>query len=497
MLGFNNPLPASMASECSKAAKILESFINPKDTARDAAIPSKVLTEAKGFVVFSVFTLGALASIKFGSGLIVARLPDGTWSAPSAIATGGLGAGTHLGLELTDFLLVLNTDKAVDTFSRAGALTVGSDCSMALGPFGKCSSRDQAGLYTYSKARGLYLGHTFEGGVLLERSDANSKMYGKRVKAKQVLKGEIPAPPESKRLIDFLNANAPRTSTPSTSTINVSSVGKPPSPPPRPTPSPHMANPHSPNSLGHPPYSPGATPYSPDSYQQQPHPTQTYSPQPYQHQSHSPQTYSSQSYQPSSDPPPPYSPQPYPGYFHSPNPHSPHPHSPHPHSPHSHSPYSHPSQSYQPPPNTAELHSESAPPPPIAELDSTNIPAICELPADNTPPSASGQQPNYNPPASQPSPTIGYAPGRTQSLNHAANGHPQDGHASGVLAASQDAALSPTATPAPLNIRKQSDNNVPLNLAPGRSASSSSNVSSHANAHANAHATGRDELFLS
>ncbi|PKY02020.1 DUF500-domain-containing protein [Aspergillus campestris IBT 28561] len=488
MLGFNNPLPSSMASECSKAAKILESFINPKDTARDAAIPSKVLTEAKGFVVFSVFTLGALASIKFGSGLIVARLPDGSWSAPSAIATGGLGAGTHLGLELTDFLLVLNTDKAVDTFSRAGALTVGSDCSMALGPFGKCSSRDQAGLYTYSKARGLYLGHTFEGGVLLERSDANSKMYGKRVKAKQVLKGEIPAPPESKRLIDFLNANAPLAPTPSTSTTNVTSVGKPPTPPPRPMASPHLGNPHSSNSIGHPPYSPGASPYSPDSYQHQPHPPQTYSPQPYQHQTHPPQTYSPQPYQHPSEPPPPYSPQPYPGYSHSPNSHSPHPHSPNPHSP-----YSHPSQSYQPPPNTAELHSHSAPPPPIAELDSTSIPAICELPADNTPHNPSGQQPNYNPPASQPSPTGGYFSGGAQSPTHAANGHPQDGHASGVLAASQDTAFSPTATPAPLIIRKQSDNNVPSNLAPGRSASSSSN----GNSQANAHATRRDELFLS
>ncbi|PLN76990.1 DUF500-domain-containing protein [Aspergillus taichungensis] len=484
MLGFNNPLPSSMASECSKAAKILESFINPKDSSQNAAIPSKVLAEAKGFVVFSVFTLGALASIKFGSGLIVARLPDGSWSAPSAIATGGLGAGTHLGLELTDFLLVLNTDKAVDTFSRAGALTVGSDCSMAVGPLGKCSSRDQAGLYTYSKARGLYLGHTFEGGVLLERSDANSKLYGKRVKAKQVLKGEIPAPPESKRLIDYLNANAPLTPTPSTSTTDVPSVGKPPAPPPRPMASPHMANPHSPNSLGQPPYTPGANSYFPDPYQHQAHPqgAHPFSPDSYQHQSHPPQSYQHPSY-----PPPPYSPQPYPGYLHSPNPHSPHPHTPPPHSP-----YSHPSQSYQPPPNTAELHSESAPPPPIAELDSTNVPAICELPADNTPHNASGR-PLHNPQAPQPSPTGGYAPGGAQSPHPAANGHPQDVHASGVPTTSQDTAFSPTVTPAPLNIRKKSVNNVPLNLAPGQTASSSSN----GNAPANSHNSGRDELFLS
>jgi lipid-binding SYLF domain-containing protein len=38
---------------------------------------------------------------------------DGTWSAPSAIGTAGLGIGGQLGAEMTDFLIVLNSRSAV------------------------------------------------------------------------------------------------------------------------------------------------------------------------------------------------------------------------------------------------------------------------------------------------------------------------------------------------------------------------------------------------
>jgi lipid-binding SYLF domain-containing protein len=37
---------------------------------------------------------------KAGSGLVVARLPDGTWSAPSAIGTAGMSFGGQIGAEV-------------------------------------------------------------------------------------------------------------------------------------------------------------------------------------------------------------------------------------------------------------------------------------------------------------------------------------------------------------------------------------------------------------
>ncbi|KUM65533.1 hypothetical protein ACN42_g1543 [Penicillium freii] len=210
---LHNPLPASLSSECKKAAAILESFINPK-LKIDGEIPRKIFAGATGIAVFTALRVGFLGSIRFGSGLIVARLPDGSWSAPSAMAMGGLGAGGQFGAELTDFVFVLTTDAAVKTFMQSGNLTLGGNISMAVGPIGRSAeaggvvgTKGATGVFAYSKTRGLYGGLTVEGGVLAERADANKKLYGRKIRAKELLGGSISPPPEAGVLIEVLNGD--------------------------------------------------------------------------------------------------------------------------------------------------------------------------------------------------------------------------------------------------------------------------------------------------
>ena len=50
---------------------------------------------------------GFLFSIRAGTGLVIARLADGSWSAPSAIGTAGVGAGLMAGAEMAEFLIIL------------------------------------------------------------------------------------------------------------------------------------------------------------------------------------------------------------------------------------------------------------------------------------------------------------------------------------------------------------------------------------------------------
>ena len=76
------------------------------------------------------------------------------WSAPSGIATAGLGFGSQLGAEVTDFLFVLSTSvpsggvpwnanapvdskAAVRSFMSAASVTLGGSLSVALGPIGR------------------------------------------------------------------------------------------------------------------------------------------------------------------------------------------------------------------------------------------------------------------------------------------------------------------------------------------------------------------------
>lgn len=149
-------------------------------------------------------------SIRFGSGLVVARLPNGTWSAPSAIATGKLKVKGQFGMEFTDFVYVLNSDTAVEMFSQAKSFTLGRDVSIAVGPFGR--SAELAGdsytadIFAYCKTRAVFGGSTLEGATIGEREDANRKLYQETVTPRQLLRGEVTLPPETYALMKILHS---------------------------------------------------------------------------------------------------------------------------------------------------------------------------------------------------------------------------------------------------------------------------------------------------
>ena len=167
----------------------------------------------QGLAIITVFKAGFLGSARFGSGIVVARLSDGSWSAPSAIATGGGGFGGQIGFELTDFVFILNDAAAVRTFSQAGSLTLGGNVSIAAGPVGRnaeaagaASLKSVAGVFSYSKTKGLFAGVSLEGSVLIERRDANEKLYNSRITARQLLEGGVRPPPAAEPLMRVLNS---------------------------------------------------------------------------------------------------------------------------------------------------------------------------------------------------------------------------------------------------------------------------------------------------
>lgn len=170
---------------------------------------------AQGLAILTVFKAGFLGSGRFGSGLVVARLPNGGWSAPSAIMTAGGGFGGQIGFELTDFVFILNDANAVKTFSQQGSLTLGGNVSIAAGPVGRnaeaagaASLKGVSGIFAYSKTKGLFAGVSLEGSAIIERRDANEKLYGQRLTAAQLLNGAIPSPPQAAPLMSVLNSRA-------------------------------------------------------------------------------------------------------------------------------------------------------------------------------------------------------------------------------------------------------------------------------------------------
>jgi lipid-binding SYLF domain-containing protein len=160
-----------------------------------------------------VLKAGFLGSARYGNGIVVARLADGTWSAPSAIGLGGAGFGGQIGFELTDFVFVLNDMSSVRAFSQQGSLTLGGNVSLAAGPVGRnaeaagaASLKGVAGIFSYSKTKGLFAGVSLEGSAIIERRDANEKLYGQRFKASELLSGAVRPPPAAASLMNVLNS---------------------------------------------------------------------------------------------------------------------------------------------------------------------------------------------------------------------------------------------------------------------------------------------------
>ncbi|KAF8306377.1 DUF500-domain-containing protein [Clavulina sp. PMI_390] len=208
-----HPLPQSLPKECQKAEKIIRSFMEPSRNGLDGVIPRDVLAHAKGFCIFTVVKAGFVFSARAGSGIVIARLPDGSWSAPSAIGTAGMGFGGQAGAEMTEFLIVLNSNSALKTFMSAGSLTIGGNLSVAVGPLGRNgevsgslnSKGKMAAMYSYSKTKGLFGGVSIEGSVIVERQDANAIAYDMdKASAKLLLTGGVPAPPWASGLIEAL-----------------------------------------------------------------------------------------------------------------------------------------------------------------------------------------------------------------------------------------------------------------------------------------------------
>jgi lipid-binding SYLF domain-containing protein len=198
ILSFATVGAATEQEVVNQAVRTLRNFQDMPET----GIPASVLRNARGLAIITVVKVGFGLSGKGGQGVVVARTGDG-WSGPSFIGTGGAGFGFQLGAQVTEFVFVLNTRGAVRAFSRDDNVTIGAEVSAAAGPVGRdlqASLTPQAAIYTYSRSKGLFAGVSLEGAVIATQKTANTRFYGRPVRASDILSGRIPPPPGASRL---------------------------------------------------------------------------------------------------------------------------------------------------------------------------------------------------------------------------------------------------------------------------------------------------------
>ena len=217
MLAFSTPAADKEEKDEDRvkdAGRVLIEILNVPDD-----IPQDLLDKAACVVVFpSVLKAAFIVGASYGRGVMTCRTgPDfnGHWGAPTMMALEGGSFGLQIGGEATDFVLLVMNERGANGI-LSSKVKLGGDASVAAGPVGRTASAEsdvtlRAEILSYSRARGAFAGVSLEGSTIRPDNDANHRIYGEKLSAKDiVLRHETPAPPPAAQLIETLNARTPR-----------------------------------------------------------------------------------------------------------------------------------------------------------------------------------------------------------------------------------------------------------------------------------------------
>ncbi|KAJ4389692.1 hypothetical protein N0V93_007164 [Gnomoniopsis smithogilvyi] len=224
--------PTTLDRETEKASRILHSFCtegyiahqeDPIGSPRSSVssvqikkkIPPRIVQNAVGLAVFSCMRSGLWKSGSGGSGILVARKSDGTWSAPSGLLLHTAALGFVIGVDVYDCVLVINSLSDLETFTREKT-TLGADVELAVGPVmsaGAIENRVQGkdldnAVLTYVKARGEHRAVNIDGSLVTERVAENHRFYGRAASVLDILGGKVPHldSPEIKTMYEVIKS---------------------------------------------------------------------------------------------------------------------------------------------------------------------------------------------------------------------------------------------------------------------------------------------------
>jgi SH3 domain-containing YSC84-like protein 1 len=183
----------------------------------DKGLPNTVLNQSMCVLVFpSVKKVAVGIGGSYGRGVLVCRKGekmDGGWGAPAMYALDQGSLGVQLGSTATDFVLVVMHNKGVDAILN-GKMKLGANAAAAAGPTGAQATGYNAqamssDVLTYSRSKGLFAGVSLEGASIDTDNDANKKLYGKELGAKEIVNGSQEVVPAAKPLVTLLDTTSP------------------------------------------------------------------------------------------------------------------------------------------------------------------------------------------------------------------------------------------------------------------------------------------------
>lgn len=196
------------------SGEVMNEILNVPDD-----IPQDLLDKAECVIVIpSVLKFAFFFGGSYGRGVMTCRSgPDftGRWGAPTMMALEGGSFGLQIGGKATDLILLVMNGRGARSI-LSSKVKLGVDVSAAAGPKGRDVSAAtdvafRAEVLSYSRSRGVFAGVSLSGSSLRPDNDANERLYGRRLTAKEiVLEGKAAPPPAAEGLLSILNERSPK-----------------------------------------------------------------------------------------------------------------------------------------------------------------------------------------------------------------------------------------------------------------------------------------------
>lgn len=203
------------AERLRKSAEVLDEIM----AAPDESVPSDLLARAECVLVIPNMKKGAIGiGGTYGRGAVSCRSgasQAGPWGPPSMITIGGGSFGLQLGGQSTDVVMLIINRKGMEHLLKS-QFTIGGDATAAAGPKGRSAAAATdatmgAEILTYARSKGLFAGISLQGTVVRPDEEANRRLYGRAVTAKEVLEeGALKTPAAAQPFIAALEKYAPR-----------------------------------------------------------------------------------------------------------------------------------------------------------------------------------------------------------------------------------------------------------------------------------------------
>jgi lipid-binding SYLF domain-containing protein len=157
-----------------------------------------MMKDAKAVLVIpSLVRGGFVFGAEGGTGVLMAK-NGAAWSEPAFYTMGSASFGLQAGLEQTEVVMLIMSDRALEALTRA-EFKFGAGASLTLVDLSAGASANTApnlsgDIIIWTSGKGLYGGLTLNGSVVKARDEWNPAFYGKPTPVNDILANRVRAP---------------------------------------------------------------------------------------------------------------------------------------------------------------------------------------------------------------------------------------------------------------------------------------------------------------